>query len=198
MGARIVILDEACLIRDDTEATIYRMIAGKGKKAVYIKIGNPFYKRKPYSHFYKTSNDNAYKKIWIDYIQGIKEGRYSEEFIAEAKEKPMFDVLFEVKYPEGSEIDDQGYRLLIKENELNSALEEGKAEGELKLGFDVSEGGDKNVGVIRGLKHAKTVHISHISDLMAIVGVIHQLIKEYAVKPENCFIDATGIEVRIS
>ena len=59
-GCKNVILDEGCLIRDDTEATIFRMIAGKGEGAFYCKIGNPFYRDKPYSHFYETRNSTLY------------------------------------------------------------------------------------------------------------------------------------------
>lgn len=59
-GADIVILDESCLVQDNTEATIFRMIAGKGPNAFYCKIGNPFYVDPPHSHFHTTWNDPRY------------------------------------------------------------------------------------------------------------------------------------------
>ncbi len=75
LGSKIVIGDEYCLIPDQTEATIFRMIAGKGPDSFYCKIGNPFYRDEPNSHFFKTwKEDNNYFKIFIDYHQAIKEG----------------------------------------------------------------------------------------------------------------------------
>ena len=93
-GSKIVISDESCLIPDETEATIFRMIAGKGKDAFYCKIGNPFYKTPPHTHFFKSWNDDNYLKIFINYEEGIREGRYTKEFIEEARAKPHFGVLF--------------------------------------------------------------------------------------------------------
>ena len=87
-GAELVVIDEASLIPDEIEATIFRMIAGK-KDGFYCKIGNPFYR----NHFLKSWNDINYDKVFIDYEQGLNEGRYTREFIDEAKRKPHFDFL---------------------------------------------------------------------------------------------------------
>lgn len=116
-GAEIVILDEGALISDETEATIFRMGAGQGDNFCYIKIGNPFTR----GHFLASYNDPNYKKINIDYKQALAEGRYTQNFINEAKKKPLFDVLFENKFPGEEVIDKKGWRKLLKEAEVNDA-----------------------------------------------------------------------------
>ena len=73
LGSKICIQDESCLIPDAAEATIFRMIAGY-KDAFYCNIGNPFYNIPPYTHFWKSWHDDNYKKVFINYEQGIKEG----------------------------------------------------------------------------------------------------------------------------
>jgi len=121
-GAEIVISDESCLIPDETEATIFRMIAGK-KNAFYGKIGNPFYKTPPYTHFFKSWMDDNYHKIFIDYTIGIAEGRYQEGFINEARTKPHFDVLFECKFPEEEMLEGKWIQLLTS-REIERAMED--------------------------------------------------------------------------
>src|SRR3990167_1054622 len=78
-----VVSDESSLIPDDIEATIFRMIAGQGKDAFYCKVGNPFYR----NHFLKSFRDDRYYKINLDYKRGLAEGRYTHEFIEEARLK---------------------------------------------------------------------------------------------------------------
>ena len=102
-GAKNVILDEAALTGDMIESTIFRMIAGQGPEAFYCKIGNPFYR----NHFLKSYEDPNYYKIDIDYKRAIKEKRYTKEFITEAQKKPMFNILFENKFP-GEDMYDEG------------------------------------------------------------------------------------------
>lgn len=119
-GSKIVIMDEACLIRDDTESTVFRMIAGKGANAFYCKIGNTFYTEPPYSHFFKSSA--RYARIFIDYKIAIAEGRYTEEFINEARGKPLFRELYDCKFPKRDEIDREGYRFLIQRELLEDAF----------------------------------------------------------------------------
>jgi hypothetical protein len=113
-GAKNVIMDEACLIPDQIEATVFRMIAGKGKDAFYCKIGNPFYR----NHFFKSSKDSVYHQIFIDYKQGMREGRYTEAFIDESRKKPFFDVLYECVFPGEGMVDSSGYLTLIPESKI--------------------------------------------------------------------------------
>ncbi len=139
-GARIVIQDESGLIPDPIESTVYRMIAGKGEDAFYCKIGNPFYR----NHFYKSSKDPVYHKIFIDYHQGLKEKRYNQAFIDDAKKKPFFDVLYECKFPGEGMVDASGYLTLIPESKImvrNSLGMESIWIGEKILGIDPAGSG---------------------------------------------------------
>lgn len=186
-GAEITILDEACLIPDEIEATVFRMIAGK-KDGFYCKIGNPFRR----NHFLKSWLDPKYDKVFIDYNQGLKEGRYTQEFIEEARGKSLFGVLFECKFPSAEAIDDKGYSFLITEKDLRIGLTE--PFGEVRLGVDVAEsGGDWNAITIRWANIAKSVLKYQSSDTMDLVGRIIQLAKEYSVLDRNIFIDSIGV-----
>jgi len=174
-GGKVTILDEGCLIRDDTEATVYRMIGGI-KGAFYCKVGNPFYRDPPYSHFWKSHK--KYNLIRIDYKQALKEGRYSKEFIKEAREKPLFDVLYGCRFPKKREIDDRGYRYLltdeaIKRCKINSLPE--NIEGEKILGSDIGEGNNANVHTIRQGGFMWKVNKNFSKDLMAQVGIIRNI-----------------------
>lgn len=185
--AEICIIDEACLIPDDIEATIFRMIAGK-KDGFYCKIGNPFYR----NHFLKSWNDANYDKVFIDYEQGLSEGRYTQQFIEEAKKKPHFDVLFACQFPKADSIDAKGYSLLLTEDDLNIGQPE--PFGEKRLGVDVAEGGGNyNVVVIRYANFAKVLLKYQSSDTMDLAGRVVQLAREYEVQDRNIFIDLIGV-----
>jgi len=190
-GSPNIVEDESALIPDNFQTMILRMLGGH-KDNTLIKVGNTFNR----NHFYKSSLSSRYKKIHIDYIQALQEGRYTQEFIDEVKEDMTpqeFGVLYECKYPDEETIDVSGYYRLLSDLEIKNSIVENKHEGDLRLGFDVGEGGDENVGVIRSKTYAEIVHFSKIKDLMATTRVILDLIDKYKVKPENVFIDATGI-----
>lgn len=193
-GAQNVIQDESCLIPDDAEATIFRMIAGK-KDGFYCKIGNPFYRQPPYSHFFKSWRDTRYKKIFIDYEQGMNEGRYSEVFISEAKKKPHFSILFECKFPDTDTIDKEGYIPLLTEKELDRAyIEELELFGKLKLGVDVAGGGrNYSTIVLVGTNGAKILYREKNPDTMSFVGEILERQLYYGIKYEDVFVDSVGI-----
>jgi hypothetical protein len=190
-GSPNIVEDESALIPDPFQTMILRMLGGH-KDNTLIKVGNPFYR----NHFFKSANSKKYKRIHIGFEQAIKEGRYTQEFIDEAKENMTpqeFRVLYESEFPNEEEIDQSGYYRLVTDTELNNANFEGKHEGTLRLGVDVGEGGDENVAVLRSSTYAQIVHKSLIKDLMATTRVIVDLMKKYDVKPENTFVDSTGI-----
>lgn len=209
-GAEVVILDEGCLIQDDTEATIFRMIAGKGSSAMYCKIGNPFYTEPPHSHFLATWNNPDYLRIFIDYQQALSEGRYTQEFIDEAKSKPLFDILFGCEFPGIDVVDTLGYRPLVLPDDIKYGVipEELKAEiaaariecannGGIfippKLGIDVAAGGDFNTFKVRWHKKACGVGRNQLKDTMANVPIIERLIEEWGILPEDVNIDDIGV-----
>ena len=186
-GAEITILDEAGLIPDDIEATIFRMIAGK-KDAFYCKIGNPFYR----NHFLKSWNDERYKKIFINAEQGLSEGRYTKEFLDEAKLKPHYQVLFDCKFPDADAIDAQGYSQLIKETDIRQSVIQ--PFGELRMGVDVAEdGGNYNVIILRWANYAKVALKYQTSDTMDLCGRVIQLAKDLDILDRNIFIDSIGV-----
>lgn len=198
LGSKIVIGDEYGLVPDATEATIFRMIAGKGKDAFYCKIGNPFYSAKPYSHFYKTwIEDNNYYKLFIDYKQAIAEGRYSQQFIQEAEEKPNFDVLFACKFPDPDASDKDGWIPLLTDKEIEFAQDEAENvphSGVKKLGVDCSEGKgrDESADVLRSMTVAEVIATSNTLDEMQHAGQVIREIEDLDLNPLNVAIDASG------
>lgn len=190
-GSKIVVQDESCLIPDPIEATVFRMIAGKGTDAFYCKIGNPFYR----NHFLRSFRDEKYHKIFIDYQQGIKEGRYTQEFIDEARSKPYFDVLYECKFPKADAIDSSGYSTLIGEDFLYSKMRD-KVQifGDIKWACDVAgEGSNYSVVVERGTNGARILYKENNPDTMNFVAVIMDMYKNAKVKPSRIYIDKVGI-----
>lgn len=190
-GCPNIVEDESALIPDQFQTMILRMLGGHSDNTL-IKIGNPFYR----NHFFKSAHSPKYKKIFIDYNQALKEGRYTEEFIAEAREnmnREDFGVLYGCEFPTELELDQQGYHRLLTDTELHNSQIPGSHKGQIRLGFDIGEGGDENIGILRSPGFAQIVHISRISDLMATVGVVADLIRKYSLRPEFCFLDATGI-----
>ncbi|HBI50278.1 MAG TPA: hypothetical protein DDY21_00290 [Candidatus Moranbacteria bacterium] len=184
------IIDEACLIPDETEATIFRMISGRGERGCYVKIGNPFYSEAPFSHFKKSSYNPKYLQVFIDYRQALEEGRYDEGFIEEAREKPLFDVLYECKFPAEEEMDDKGYRRLLSLEDISNAMVENLPEfieGRFRLGCDIGRGGNFNAYVGRDDKCMWLHGKNRSNDLMSNVREI-----ETAEADVN-FIDDTGV-----
>jgi len=188
-GSEICVIDEAGLIPDQIEATVFRMIAGKGKDAFYCKIGNPFYR----NHFLKSNNDENYKKIFIDYKQGLLEGRYTQDFIEEARIKPYFDVLFGCEFPKADALDSEGYSTLITEDVLYSKIKpDNELFGNLYLGCDVAgEGSNYSAITLRGKNGAKLIYKENNPDTMNFVGVIVNYAKQFNVL--KIYVDKVGI-----
>lgn len=191
-GSANVILDEAALIDDDVEAKIFRML-GDQTDNFYLKIGNPF-KR---NHFYKSHRDPLYNTINIDYPQGIKEGRITQEFIDEAKNKPFFDVLYNNIFPDAEAIDDKGYSRLITDKEFDNSTDLIMPEGYFGIpimGVDIARGGgNSNVWVVRHANYAFIAAKNQDSDLMNTTGAIIKLAKDNKVSMPNVCIDDIGV-----
>lgn len=195
-GADIVIGDEFCLVNDNTEATIFRMIAGKGKDGFYCKIGNPFYSEPPHSHFKSSWEDPNFAKIFVNDKIGLEEGRYTEDFLEEAKKKPLYDVLFRCNFPNEDEIDPEGYRKLLSSSELRfGALEDlfNKEVGKTVMGIDVGGGGDEGKFVIRRGNFAFVALTLKTKDTTIYATEADRLAKEWGIGKDCVFIDDTGI-----
>jgi hypothetical protein len=190
-GASNVILDEASLIPDDIEATIFRMIAGKGKDAFYCKIGNPFYR----NHFLKTRLDSSYNQIFIDYHQALKEGRYTQSFIEEARLKPYFDILFSCQFPDEDSVDREGYIPLFSDKLVHEAMEKTVLPfGEKRLGVDIAEGGgDYNAFVLKQKNYMSVIKKYKSENTMHTASEIKMACNDYEVVDRNVFVDSIGI-----
>ena len=203
----VTILDEAGLVSDRNEATVFRMIAGKDpKQSCYVKIGNPFYAAEPYSHFYKSWQDPRYARIFVDYHLAQQEGRLTTEFIEEAKSKPLFSVLFGCEFPDLNEMDPEGYRSLVLQKDIKYGMtpetllaiikkekEEGKTKEPPKLGFDCGAGGDWTTGTLRYGHLATLIGKWKTKDTMQIPTIITEQAQHYGVLPEDTMIDDIGI-----
>jgi len=187
-GSPNIIEDESALIPDDLQSTVLRMLGGYDG-GYLVKIGNPFFR----NHFYRTWNSEKYKKVFIDYKQGLKEGRYTPDFIEEMRQEAFFDILYECKFPNEDEIDMDGFVSLLKGEEVARAKVITDHVGTRRLGVDIGEGGDKTVAILRSDSYAEIVHESRTTDLMATTKVIVDLIEDYKVDSEQVFVDATGI-----
>lgn len=189
LGAPNIIEDEASLIPDDLQAMVLRMLGGYNG-GFLMKIGNPYVR----NHFYRTSQSEHYAQVFIDYHQGLKEGRYTKEFIEEMRQEAFFNVLYECVFPDQNELDSEGYRQLLTGEQIQTACKGVKShEGGLLLGFDIGEGGDETVGVLRSNTKAEVVHYSKVADMMGITGIIVNLINQHKIPHGNVSVDATGI-----
>jgi hypothetical protein len=193
LGAEILIMDEACLINDNTEATIFRMIAGKGDKAMYCKIGNPFYSSEPYSHFRKSWENDRYEKIFINDEIGLAEGRYTKEFLEEAKEKPLYNILFKSEFPDEEEMDKDGYRVLLTSNQIVKGAKPEVFADDYILGIDIGGGGDKSKFIVRNGKFAWVEATLTTTDTMLNVDKALDIVDKYNIKKTKVFVDDTGI-----
>lgn len=187
-GSQIVIEDESCLIPDAIESTIFRMIAGKGDQAMYVKISNPFYR----NHFYRSSQDPRYLQILIDYKQGLKEGRYNIDFIEEARTKPNFDILYGCKFPPEGMTGKDGYINLITEREREACtVQDGYHSGYKILGCDPAAGGDNSSIVLKSAQLQEVIYDQQLENTMDFYGVI---VDAYQVHQADFIsIDRTGV-----
>lgn len=187
-GGRNIIADESALTSDEIEAAVFRMLAGKGVDTFYLKIGNPF-KR---NHFMESWKDSKYKKIYVDFLIGMLEGRYTEEFISEARTKPMFDVFYKCKFPLQNEVDDGGWSVLLTDTEIESAMQEVPHFGEEKIGTDpAGDGGDNAAIIKRSDGFAEIVYNNEKSDAMFISG--QTIIAVDDTNSKKAYIDMVGV-----
>lgn len=191
-GAPNIIEDEASLIPDDLQAMIMRMLGGHDGGWL-LKIGNPFYR----NHFLRTWQGSAYHKIFIDYHQAIAEGRYSESYIDEMRNEAFFDVLYECKFPSADEVDDDGWRRIVTDDELEAAFENAETEvpkGEPRLGVDIARGGRNfTTFVLRYDNVARLLEKNRDPDLMSQVARVESFMKEYNISAEYVQIDDVGV-----
>jgi len=190
-GGNNVISDESSLISDEIEAGIFRMFAGKGSDCCYIKIGNPFHR----NHFYKSFINRRYKKIFINKEIGLADGRYTEEFLEEAMEKPKAEILYNCEYPPEDAQDADGWsKLLLGEDVKRAVLPEIKLISPIRLGVDCAGGGkNRSIIVARGINGARVLWQSKTRDTMVIAEAVYDYSISLGVAPSDIMIDMIGL-----
>lgn len=187
-GADDVIMDESCLIPDEIEATVLRMLAGRSATGMYVKIGNPWFGR---THFQKSFRDPRYLKLVIEYTQAVREGRITQTFIDESREKKFFDVLYECKFPTDQQVDTKGYYALYKELQLDIAYLEQPLPliGEKHIGVDVSHGGSNySAIVVRGENMAVLKFKQQTEDELILLTEVEKIARAERIPLSDAFI----------
>ncbi len=189
-GSPNVIGDESALIPDTLQATIMRMLGDKPDNFL-VKIGNPFNR----NHFLRTWRNDRYYKIFIDYNQAIKEGRYTKEYIEEMKEEALFDILYGCLFPAEGTIDSKGWLTLLTDSEIERAfVDEDIFLGDKRLGGDIAGGGrNYSVMTIRSYNYAEKVYKENEPDTMVYAGNIVSTATKHGIKDEDIAVDKVGI-----
>ena len=190
-GAANIVIDESSLIDDEIYSKIKRMLGGHSDNFLF-EIGNPFHR----NHFYDSSLDDNYNKIFIDYKQGIREGRITAEFIEEMRRLPNFGVMYECKFPDADTVDEDGWMSILTESDITNSFRDEEIEfyAKPRLGVDIARsGGNFNVWVLRSGGFAKVVGKTTTDNLMEVVGLTREIAEKYKVDDNNVFVDATGM-----
>lgn len=195
-GAQNVIFDESALVGDEQYAGVKRMLGGH-KNNFLLEIGNPFRR----NHFYETSKDPNYRKIWIDYKVALEEGRFSPDFVEEMRKEKFFSILYECRFPDEGMIDDSGWMNLVLQDDLERSLidTEPYPIGMPRLGVDPSGGGGNYTSmVMRFDNYAKVEWKGKERNMMRLVERIFEICDKYRSMPgvythPQVFIDSNGI-----
>ncbi len=189
-GAPNVVGDESALIPDILQATIMRMLGDKTDNFL-VKVGNPFHR----NHFLRTWRSDRYYKILIDYKQGLKEGRLTQEYVDEMKEEALFDILYGCLFPDEGTIDSKGWLSLLTDTQIERAFVTNEVPfGEKRLGCDVAGGGrNYSVMVLQAYNMAKKIYKRNEPDTMLFAGEVIKTAKELKVQDKDIYIDKVGI-----
>jgi hypothetical protein len=193
-GSPNIIEDESALIPDDLQSMVMRMLGGQ-QDSFLLKIGNPFYR----NHFHRTWNNGRYFRIFIDYVQALRENRYSEAFIEEMRNEAFFDILYACQFPEEDEVNEQGWRKLVTDSDLERAYEDAELQiprpvGRPRLGVDIAAGGSNyTTFVLRYDNYMRLLEKNRDPDLMAQVGRIEGYMKEYEITSTDVTVDDSGV-----
>lgn len=194
-GSPNVIMDEASLISDESDAKTMRMVGGFTSFGTdfVVKIGNPFQR----NHFLSAYQDSSYYKININWERAVLEGRLTAPFIEEMRKKPYFRVMYDNKFPEADDVDSRGWTQLLSEDEVELAMKYDEIPnhaGEVRLGHDVARGGSNfSTWVKRSMNFMEVLVKANISDLTASAAQTILLMRENDIKPEDTFVDDIGV-----
>lgn len=191
-GAPNLIEDDAALIPDQIHGKAMRMLGGH-KDNFLLKITNSFGR----NHAYKSSIDPKFHRIVIDYQQGIREGRLTQEYVEEMRgllDPVMFGVLYECVYPPADMLIDGEWIPLLTEEQVEAAMaRELESVGLKRLALDVAEGTNYNAFVIRTDNVAKIKQKTTEKDLMKTADEFVKVMREEAVNDYLSFADGIGV-----
>lgn len=201
-GSANVVEDESGLISNSDHAKIMRML-GDHKDNFLVKIGNPFFRvdeetLEPH-HFFKSSTDPKYYKVWINYQRAIKEGRLTQEYVNEMKQFAFFDVFYEVLFPAENAVSLKDWIPLLLESEVRDAMVGGAHFGTLKAGCDVADTGlNSSVIIKRSAAYAEIVFADDKIDPTNFAAVIGECTERDEDHPQKIisgqiYVDRVGV-----
>src|SRR3990167_6247396 len=179
----IVIVDEACLVKNEAYTKILRMLGDNPEKSTLIELYNPWNKNnKAYDH----SLDPDFYHIRIDWKDALREGRTTQEFIDSQRKDitPLeFTVLYDSQFPSQSE--DAVFDMSKVESCTFDKIETQDFESPwLIISCDVADKGLDKTVIMIGKQHKNTrkyivnkIISEDISENMAIAGRINSIIK---------------------
>jgi len=191
-GGQDIYIDDSPLMPNEAYEMIMRMLGGY-KDNFLFELGNAIRR----NHFYNTMHDKTTHKIWIDYKRALEEGRFSPEYIAEVKEKlkGLFRSMYECKFPNEGEMDEEGYQFLLTEDQIDDAfvpvsLEKSR---ENRLGIDVARGGNRTVLCLRNDMQAEIIKAAHTASIMHTPAFALEAMQEWDIRASHISIDDTGL-----
>ncbi len=212
-GAQNLIEDDAALIPDPIHGKALRMLGGHASHDSFLlKITNSFGR----NHAYRSAVDSdnpfgtkpkddlivpenpTFHRIVIDYLQGLKEGRLTQEFITEmrqALDPVMFGILYECIYPPADMIEDGGWMPFLTEDQVKAAEDRAagiQSAGKKRLALDGAEGTNWNSFVVRTDNLMRVKKKTLEPDPMKTADDFAAELRDETVEPEYSWIDASG------
>lgn len=173
----ILVKDEACLISDDANAKITRMLGDNPDKSMVIELLNPWTRdNKAFEHW----NDPDFVHIHIDWQMALEDGRTTQAFIDRQRKDltPLeFTVLYESKFPAESE--DSVFNL----DKIKLAVIKGKiTTGSIITSCDVADKGKDRTVIMRGRRNigysVNNIYSEAKSENTVVAGRLNNLITE--------------------
>ena len=184
--------DEACLISDDANAKITRMLGDNPDESIVIELLNPWTRsNKAFEHW----NDPDYFKVHIDWKDALKDGRTTKEYI-DRQRKDLTDlefcVLYDSNFPEESE--DSIFNL----GKINKAVSKPQTtEGTIITSCDVADKGKDRTVIMDGVKgniySVNKIYSEPKSESSDVIGKLNNRINENKGKEIINNIDTIGL-----
>jgi len=195
-----IIQDDSPLIPDKVHGKMMRMLDDVGDSFL-VKIGNTLRR----NHFWRSHIDPNYHKFIVDYRQGIKEGRTTEEYIEEMRKTmdPLqFSMFYECQFPPEETIMDGGWMKFLLDRDIDRAIIKlaPYMVGEIRLGIDVAGAGRNYSEIImRCDTFAQIIFKSQDIDPINL-GVkameLRDKIRKTTRAKVNCYVDAMGVGMK--